>query len=133
MDTELVLEFLVSLLPSLYFLLAIAFLDMLSGALVAVKFKEFKWEKLPEFLLQAFGYLLGWFTIEILTALPAFLGLDLSGLLELLSGYTGNAIFLFISGKYITSVLGHLLALGVLPGKDTFRSIGIPPTTQPRT
>jgi hypothetical protein len=124
-----VIEFLVSLLPRIYLLLIVALLDVLAGALVAVKHGEFRWEKVPEFLLEFVTYGFGWLSLEILAFLPGYVGVDLGGLLDLLTGYSGGAVFLFVAGKYITSVLSHLLALGVLPAKDTFRAIGIPPTT----
>lgn len=101
-------------------LLAMGALDFILGVIMALVQKRFMWAKLTGYIQSNGIPILGWLVAEYLLALPA--DLVPPGVLDgaLLAIYT--TVFL----KLLTSILGHLAAMGLL--EKAFSKMGVEPT-----
>lgn len=108
---------------------AFALIDMIGGALIAIKKGEFKLEKLPEFVKTFAVNAWAWASVELIAYLPVYFNVEIKGLTELLVMYSGSAVYAFIMLKYAASVLGHVQNSDVMPLKAerALSKIGVPP------
>jgi len=90
--------------PKMLVLVALILLDMLGGALVAWKRGIFKWEKLPEGLSVASGYIFSWLAIEIVAFLPTLFALNISSLSEFIAANGPWAVYLGAVLKYLAGL-----------------------------
>lgn len=103
----------------LVWLLVVVILDLLLGVTISLKQKIFKWDRLADFLGDYGPKILGWLALEALGFLPADLR-AIAGIGNAL-GWGAYGILMLAAAA---SVLGHVQALGILPGKIP----GVPPT-----
>lgn len=96
---------------------AIALIDMIGGALIAIKNKQFNLEKLPEFVKTFAIYAWSWIAVELVAYLPVYFNVEISGLSALLAGYGGSAVYAFVVLKYVASILEHMQDSDALPLK----------------
>lgn len=100
-------------------LLLVILLDLILGVTVALKQHSFRWSKLADFLGDYGPKVIAWLGLECLGLLPPDLKL-IAGVGDAL----GVGAYALILLSAAASVLGHVQAIGVLPG----RVPGIPPT-----
>ena len=113
------------LLNKLGILVLFAVLNLAMGCLVAVKEKTFQWEKVPEFLLDFALYILAWFSAEVFSYAPTYLGVTLPNeVATALVSYSGTAVMALVLMKYVTSILGHF---NYIKEVRVLTTIGIPP------
>ena len=104
-----------------------AVLNLAMGILVSIKEKTFKWEKVPEFLLDFSLYVLAWFTAEAFSFAPKYFGVTLPNeVSSAIVNYSGTAVMGLVLIKYASSVLGHFNYIKEL---RVLTVVGIPPKT----
>ncbi|HZX14879.1 MAG TPA: hypothetical protein VFF49_10840 [Thermodesulfobacteriota bacterium] len=101
-------EWLASKIGMIIFLIIIAVLDVVGGILEAWKTGTFKWEELPGFLQTLVLYFWAWMSAELLGFLPKYFNIDISGLAEILSQYSGTTVYVLVIGKYVSSIITHI-------------------------
>ena len=102
-----------------------AVLNLAMGMLVAVKEKAFKWERVPEFLLDASLYILAWFAAEAFSFAPTYFGVTLPGeVASAIVPYSGTAVLVLVLMKYVSSILGHF---NYIKQMRVLTVVGIPP------
>lgn len=101
-------------------LLALMFGDFLFGVIVAIKQKRFKWDLLPQFLLNDGAWILVWLFCD---AVMYFFN---AAIPDALAVVLGAGFYLPVAGKIGASLAGHFSALGFLT--NGFSKLAIPPT-----
>lgn len=113
------------LLNKLAVIAVFAVINLAMGVLVAVKEKTFKWEKVPEFLLDFSLYVLAWFSAEAVSFAPVYFGVTLpNAVTTAIAAYSGSAVMALVLIKYVTSILGHFNYIKTL---KVLTAVGIPP------
>lgn len=104
---------LLSILPGLQILLILALANLLLGVLHAIKEKSFDWSKLAQWIPDYLFPVVGWAILALVAYLidPSFWELVGVNLGEAAANVALATVGLMMG----TSILGHLIALGVLP------------------
>jgi hypothetical protein len=90
-------------------------LDLVSGVGIALYQGKFELEKLPQFLVQAALFLLGWLIAEAIALAPKALGVDPQGWDAILDGGPKVIYLAIVVGKYGGSLAKHLSVIMDLP------------------
>ena len=130
MDTVLILEWFLGLLPNLYFLLALVVLDLIGGVLIAILNKSFLLEKIADFVKSATLKFWAYLTVSLLAALPNFFGVEVKGYGDLLVEYSGEVVYGAIILSYLASILGHLASVGIPKLPNLVKYVGVKPTAE---
>lgn len=130
MDTVLILEWFLGLLPNLYFLLALVVLDLIGGVLIAILNKSFLLEKIADFVKSATLKFWAYLTVSLLAALPNFFGVEVKGFGDLLVEYSDTVIYGAIVLGYLASILGHLASVGIPKLPNVVKYVGVEPTAE---
>lgn len=121
------------LLPMMIALAIIIPADVILRILVAIFVThDFEWEKIGEFLVKYVPMIIGWLLMEAFKLIPpgAFDGIPLGGEALLMAPAAALVVYGVIVVTALTSVMGHLKALGLFPGGviDVLGRAGIPTT-----
>jgi len=132
MNVEMIQPWLQERLLMLALMGAVALIDVILAVVVAVQNKEFKLEKLPEFLFTFVKWGLAWVAAELIQFLPTLFGVDANFWTEIFAQYTGGAVYAGVMVKYGASILGHIQDTQKLPDRasNVLTKIGIPPDAQ---
>lgn len=132
MNAELLQPWLEERLWMLALMGAIALIDVVLAVVVAIQNKDFKLEKLPEFLFTFVKWGLSWVAAELIGFLPALFNVDANFWTELFANYSGSAVYAGVMVKYGASILGHIQDTQKLPDRagNVLTKIGIPPDAQ---
>jgi hypothetical protein len=107
-------------------LLVVIVLDLVLGVIVALKQKTFEWQKLADILGDYGPKVVGWLALEAIDLIPAEYKL-FGGIGSVL----GTGAYALIFASALGSILGHVQAIGILPGaKSAMKRLGLPATTE---
>jgi hypothetical protein len=131
MDVTVLATWFNGLLTPLIFIVTLALVDFIGGALTALFAGMFKLEKVGDFAKTLVIWLFAWIAAELLGFLPGFLGVEIQGYKELIAQNAGGAMLGFIVLKYAASILGHIASIKQVPDPAFFamKKVGIKPTT----
>ncbi len=105
-------DWLITLPPLALVLLAVALMDLASGAYLAWVKGYFSFEELPRFLQTLGGYALAWIFAEILAIIPAALHAEITGWGDALADVAPKAVFAaIVVGKYLGSIVSNIQLL----------------------
>lgn len=128
MNVDILLPWLQERLWMLALMGAVALIDAVLAVVVAVQNKEFKLEKLPEFLFTFVKWGLSWVAAELIQFLPLLVNIDANFWTELFANYSGAAVYAGIMLKYGASILGHIQNTNAVPARASrvLDKVGIP-------
>ncbi len=126
----------------LFVLLGLIAVQFVLGVSVAIFIsKDFEVKKLPDFLASYLPKVLAWLAIELLALIPPDVLAQIPGgeQLVIFSSGFGKIVWGLVALASVGGILGHLQAIGVMPGAFTPRlskmgmpsSTAIEPTDQP--
>jgi hypothetical protein len=106
-------------------LIMVIALDLVLGVIVALKQKTFEWQKLADVLGDYGPKVVGWLALEAVDLIPPEYKL-FGGIGSVL----GTGAYALIFASALGSILGHIQAIGILPGaKSAMKRLGLPATT----
>lgn len=122
-----------ALVPFALVLLGLIVAQLVLGIAVAVFVtKDFQVKKLPDFLAFYTPKVLAWVLIEMIPLIPQEVGAQIPGFVQLqaLAGGGAKIIYGFVAAAALSGILGHLQAIGVIPGglASGLTRIGMPST-----
>lgn len=103
--------------------LLIMIADLVLGAFLALKNRNFRWSKLSDFLIKGVPMIFG---ILLATALEFAPLEDIGPLLGPLAGLTKEAIFGLVAARYVGGIIENGIALGVIPTRLQSAGFGKP-------
>jgi hypothetical protein len=121
------LSLFLDILPRLYIVVGLVVLDVVVGALAAIKAREFSWEKFPGFLEEYGMKIVAWLVFELLAKLPGDL-LSLGGVDPLLAGVVYAALLagalagILKNAQFLFGLNVALLQKAGVPERDTSES-----------
>jgi len=132
MNIELIQPWLQERLLMLALMGAVALIDVILAVVVAIQNKDFKLEKLPEFLFTFVKWGLAWVAAELIQFLPVLFGIEANFWTEIFAQYTGTAVYAGVMVKYGASILGHIQDTNAVPKRasNALTKIGVPPASK---
>jgi len=122
-----------SLVPFALVLFGLIIAQLVLGISVSLFItRDFAVKRLPDFLAFYTPKVLAWVLIEMIPLIPQEVGAQIPGFVQLqtLAGGGAKIIYGFIAAAALSGILGHLQAIGVIPGglASGLTRIGMPST-----